>query len=239
MKRQTLLFAMILAAAPFLAAHAAPSDDVINAAKKLAASDSYSWTTTVEAATFSPGPTEGKTQKDGLVYITFSFQDNTTIGVVKDGKGVIKTDDGWKTLDDAAKDDGGGGFNFTRFLAMRLQNFKTPTDDAIEMVGNAKSLTNADNAISGDLTAAGVQALSAFGRRGRQGGAPPEVKDPKGSVKFWIKNGVLSKVEYKVSGMREFNGEDRPIDRTVTTVFKDVGATKITVPDDAKAKMSG
>jgi hypothetical protein len=41
-----------------------------------------------------------------------------------------------------------------------------------------------------------------------------------------------------VSGMREFNGEDRPIDRTVTTVFKDVGSTTITVPDEAKAKMS-
>jgi hypothetical protein len=237
MKTYALFASVLLAAGPLLAADSTPNDDVLNAAKKLGASDNYSWTTTVEAANFSPGPTEGKTQKDGLVYITYNFQDNTMIGVEKGGKGAIKTDDGWKSLDDAAKDDGGGGFNPVRFTAMRLQTLKTPSDEAIALVGDAKSLTNADGIISGNLTENGVKRLAAFGRR-RQGGAPPEVKDPKGSVKFWIKDGVLSKVEYKVSGTREFNGEDRPIDRTVTTVFKDIGSTQITVPDEAKSKLS-
>jgi hypothetical protein len=232
MKRHALFATLLLAAGPLLAADSSPNDEVINAAKKLAASDNYSWTTTMEMANFSPGPTEGKTQKDGLTYITYNFQDNTMIGIVKEGKGAIKTDDGWKSLEDAAKDDG-GGFNPVRFTALRLQSLKTPATEAIDLVGDAKSLTSADGMFSGDLTAEGVKKLSSFGRRNSS-----EVKDPKGSVKFWIKDGVLSKVEYKVSGTREFNGEDRPIDRTVTTVFKDIGSTKITVPDDAKSKMS-
>jgi hypothetical protein len=237
MKTNLFLAALLLAASPALA-DPSPNDAVINAAKKLASSENYSWTTTVDAANFSPGPTEGKIQKDGLVYITFNFQDNTITGVVKSGKGAIKTEDGWKTLDDASSDDGGGGPNFTRYLAMRLKNFKPPTEDVIGWVADTKGLTNADGVISGDLTADGVKKIAAFGRRGRNGGAPPEVKDPKGSIKFWIKDGALTKVEYKVSGTREFNGEDRPIDRTVTTVFKDVGTTQITVPDEAKSKMS-
>ena len=237
MKTHAFFASLLLVAGPLLA-DSTPNDDVLNAAKKLGASDSYSWTTTMETANanFTPGPTQGKTQKDGLVYITYSFQDNTIVGVTKNGKGAIKTDDGWKSLDDASQDDGGGGPNFTRFIAARLKDFKTPVQEATDLVSDSKSLTSADGVISGELTPDAVKKLSMFRRR--QGGTPPEVKDPKGSVKFWIKDGVLSKVEYKVSGTREFNGEDRPIDRTVTTVFKDIGSTQITVPDEAKSKMS-
>jgi len=239
MKTNALCAAMLFAAASLLAADSTPKDDVVNASKKLAGSDNYSWTTKVEMANFTPGPTEGKTQKDGLIYITFNFQDNTMTGIVKNGKGAIKTDDGWQSLEDATKDDGGGGgFNPVRFTAMRLQNLKVPTDEAIDVAGKTKSLTNVDGVISGDLTADGVKSLSRFGRRRQGGGNPPEIKDPKGSVKFWIKDGVLTKYEYKVSGSMDFNGEDRPIDRTVTTEFKDIGTTKITVPDEAKSKMS-
>jgi hypothetical protein len=35
-----------------------------------------------------------------------------------------------------------------------------------------------------------------------------------------------------------FNGEDRDIDRTTTTEFKDIGTTKIEVPEAAKKKLS-
>ncbi|HWD20099.1 MAG TPA: hypothetical protein VHB20_12565 [Verrucomicrobiae bacterium] len=238
MKTNALCAALLLAAGSLIAADSTPKDDVLNAAKKLGASENYSWVTKVEMANFTPGPTEGKIQKDGLAYITYTFQDNTMTTIVKNGKGAIKTEDGWKSLEDAAKDDGGGGPNFTRFLAMRMQNFKAPADEASDLAGKTKSLAAADNVISGELTEDGVKALAAFGRRGRQGGTPPEVKDPKGSVKFWIKDGVLTKYEYKISGTREFNGEERPIDRTSTTEFKDVGTTKISVPDEAKGKMS-
>ena len=35
-----------------------------------------------------------------------------------------------------------------------------------------------------------------------------------------------------------FNGNDREIDRTTTVEIKDVGTTKLTVPDEAKKKLS-
>ncbi len=106
------------------------------------------------------------------------------------------------------------------------------------MAAQTKSLTATNGAISGDLTEEGVKTLVAFGRRGRRGGDGPAVKDPKGSIKFWIKDGVLTKFEYNVSGSVEFNGDEHPVDRKATTEFKDVGTTKITIPDEAKDKMS-
>ena len=217
---------------------AADKDDVKSAAQKLGDSDNYSWTTTMESPQFSPGPSHGKTQKDGLVWQDFTMQDNTVEAVAKDGKGAIKTEDGWKSLDDAAKDDGGGGFNFNRFLAMRMRNFKSPAAQAAEIAGNTKDLTKAGDAYAGDLTEEGAKTLMTFGgRRGGQGQGP-EISNAKGSVKFWIKDGVITKYQTKVTGTMNRNGDDMDIDRTTTVEIKDVGATKITVPDEARKKMT-
>jgi hypothetical protein len=64
------------------------------------------------------------------------------------------------------------------------------------------------------------------------------VANAKGSVKIWVKDGVISKYEFKVSGTVTMGGNDRDVDSTTTVEVKDVGATKITLPDDAKSKLS-
>jgi len=216
---------------------AADKDDVISAAQKLAGSDNYSWTTTMKSSRFSPGPSHGKTQKDGLVWQDFTMQDNTVEAFAKGGKGAIKTEDGWQSLEDAAKDDGGGGPNFKRFLAMRMRDFKAPAAQAEEIAGKTKDLTKTDDVYAGDLTEEGAKSLMTFGRRGGQGQAPA-ISNAKGSVKFWIKDGALTKFETKVSGTRKNrDGEDVDFDLSTTVEIKDVGTTKITVPDEAKGKM--
>ena len=65
-----------------------------------------------------------------------------------------------------------------------------------------------------------------------------EIKDAKGSAKFWIKDGVLAKYEFKVTGSMNFNGNDIDVDRTTTVEIKDVGSTKVEVPEGAKKKLS-
>ena len=52
-----------------------------------------------------------------------------------------------------------------------------------------------------------------------------------------MKDGQLSKMETHVEGSVNFNGQDRDINRTTTFEIKDVGATKIEVPAEAKTKM--
>ena len=42
------------------------------------------------------------------------------------------------------------------------------------------------------------------------------------------------KYQVQVQGTINFNGDDRDMNRTTTTVIKDVGTTKITVADEVK-----
>ena len=45
------------------------------------------------------------------------------------------------------------------------------------------------------------------------------------------------KDDVKVQGKVSFNGNDRDVDRTTTVEIKDIGSTKVQVPDDAKKKL--
>ncbi len=57
-------------------------------------------------------------------------------------------------------------------------------------------------------------------------------------MKFWLKEGVLSKYEVKVKGTVSFNGNEFDNDRTTTVEIKDVGSTKVEVPAEARKKLS-
>jgi hypothetical protein len=225
---------------------AADKDDVKSAAQKLGGADSYSWTTTREIANsqFNMGASHGKTQKDGLVWLDMTMQDNTIEAYAKGSKGAVKTEDGWEAMDlspDAPRGGGGGGggFNPGMMMGMQLRNFKAPAVAVADIVDKTKDLTKVGETYAGDLTEDGAKALMTFGRRGGQGGQAPAVSNAKGSVKIWVKDGVITKYETKVSGtMKDRNGDDQDRNITTTVEIKNIGTTKIAVPDDAKKKMS-
>ncbi|MDB6108765.1 MAG: hypothetical protein JWR69_515 [Pedosphaera sp.] len=243
MKRNVLFSLIMLAAGALMAADPSPKDDVTSAAQKLAAKDNYGWKTTVETpggggggGRFRPGPTEGKTEKDGATFLSMTRGDNTIEAVLKGDKGAIKTEDGWKTLAEATQG-GDGQPNPGMFLARMLKNFKSPAAEVENLAGKVKELKKAEDAYSGELTEEGAKQLLTFGPR-PGGGDGPTVSDAKGSVKFWITDGVLSKFQTKVQGKVSFNGNDRDVDRTTTVEIKDVGKTKVSVPDEAKSKLT-
>jgi hypothetical protein len=237
MKRNILIGTLVLLAGPLLAAEV--KDDVVAAAKKLAAKANYSWKSTTDLgpnAPFTPGPVEGKTA-DGLTWLSTSFQDNTTEGVMKGTNNVVvKTEDGWKKADEiTGGGGGGGGFNPGAFFVGTMQRLRTPSVEAEDLAGRVKELKKDGDAISGDLTEEAAKAMMTF--RGRRGGPPPT--NAKGSVKFWLKDGELTKYQTKVSGKRQNqDGEEVEFERTTTVEIKDVGTTKINVPDEAKKKLS-
>src|SRR5260221_2145172 len=114
MKKNILISTMALVAGSLLAADSSPKDDVIAAGKKLAEKSNYSWKSTLDLgpnSQFTPGPTEGKTEKDGYTWLSVTFNDNTTIGVRKGNKVAVKTDDGWKSGEETSADSGDGNFN--------------------------------------------------------------------------------------------------------------------------------
>jgi hypothetical protein len=224
--------AAVLVATTLVAADSNPKDEVNNAAKKLADAANYSWRTTVavpEDAQFKPGPTEGKTEKGGATLVTMTFGDNETKAVLKGDKAVASGPDGeWRSQEELANAEGPG-----RFLGMMLRNFKAPAAQAEQLAGFAKDLKKDGDVYSSDLTEEGAKTLLTFRRGGNA-----TVTNPKGSVKFWVQDGVLTKYEFHVKGSVSFNGNDFDQDRTSTVVIKDVGATKVNIPEEAKKKLT-
>jgi hypothetical protein len=239
MNKSSLCFSLILlAAGPLLAADSSsPKNDVTTAVTALGNQSNYSWRTTVDLgpnSPFQPGPTDGKTEKAGYTWLSLSFNDNATLVVIQGAKVAIKSpDQGWQTADEAAQADGGAPGPL-RFIARMAKDFKVPAAEASNLVAQATNLVAGTNGVSGALTEDAVKTFLTFRRGGN--GAPP-VANAKGSVTFWLADGKLVKYESHVSGKININGEDRDIDRTSTTEIKDVGATKIEVPEAAKKKL--
>jgi hypothetical protein len=234
MKTTVLCSALALLAGPLFAAESSPKDDITNAAKKLGESANYSWKTTSavpQDSPFRPGPIEGKTEKGGFTRVTLNFFDNATQAVLKGEKAALTDPDGkWQSLAEADGAEGAG-----RFIGMIVRNLKTPDAHAAELASFAKELKKEGDVYSSELTDEGAKKFLTFSR---QGGGGATVSSAKGSVKFWLKDGALVKYEYKVKGAASFNGNDLDIDRTTTIEIKDVGTTKVDVPEEAKKKLS-
>jgi hypothetical protein len=236
--KKTMLFsaAVALVNLSLAAADSTPKADLDAGLKKFAGATNYSWHQTMvvpEDSPFKPGPTEGKWEKDGYTWFTVSFGDNESKVVLKGDKGAATGMEGeWQSLTEMENAEGPA-----RFMAGMLRNFKAPAVQAVELAGVTKEIKKDGDVYSGELTEEGAKNFLRFRGR-RNGGEGPAVKDPKGSVKFWLKDGVLTKYEFNVKGTMNFNGNEFNQDRTTTVELKDVGTTKVTVPEEAKKKLS-
>ena len=239
MKRMVLFSALGLCAGLAWAADSNPKDEVKAAAKQLADKPNYSWRTTVQVppdARVHPGPTEGKTEKGGYTFLELTREDTTTDAVLKDGKGVMQTEEGWTLLSEVAQNFGGGP-SPRAFMARMLQSYKLPAAEALDLADKAKELKLAEGVYSGEMTEAAAKDLLSF-RRASGGGAAPEATGAKGSVRFWLKDGLLSKYEFKLEGKISFQGNEINVDRTTTVELKEAGTTKVVVPPEAVKKLS-
>jgi len=229
-----------IAASCVLSVRADSKDDVTAAAKKLADSPNYSWKTTTEGGgNRGGGSTEGKTEKDGFTYLTIAGRNATIEYLFKGEKGAVKIMDAWKSFEEAASGDAGQP-NPGRRAAAMAKNFKSPAVLATDLAGKAKDLAKADDAIAGTLPEDAAKELMTVGG-GRRGGAnanaaAPTVSNAKGTVKFWTKDGVLTKLQYTVQGTMNRNGNDTEVNRTTTVEISGVGSTKIDAPAEAKTK---
>ncbi len=226
---------LLLSTCTLLPCLADAKEDVASAAKKLAEAPSYTWTTTSEfsGGNFTPPVITGKTTKDGFAVISSERDGTTTTAVLKGKKGVVKTDDGWKTSEELQAAASGGGQGGGRNRGGQLLRTRLPAEEAARVAEKTKELKSADGVISGDLTDEGAKEFATMGR-GRPGGQAPEAKNAKGSVKYWLKEGQITKVQLKVSSTMSRNGEDTEVNRTTTYEIKNVGSTTVEVPEEAK-----
>ena len=224
--KQILFLTLALLTSAALFAADSPKDELTTAVKKLESQPNYGWKTTVvvpESAQFKPGPTEGKAEK-GLIYVEISFGDNITEGVKKGDKAAITDNEGnWKLASELEGEEG-----FGRFLGALAKNIKTPAEQISELMPLTKDLKKDGDVFSAELTEEGAKKQFRFG----------EPKNPKGSMKAWVKDGMISKLEIKVDAKIEFNGNEFDAARTTTTEIKNIGTTKVTVPEGAKKKLA-
>jgi len=240
------LAASLVAAAPDAKA------DLKAAAKKLEDAGGYAWTSTSKSDgagggngnanrnRFQPGPTEGKLDKDGLVWIKSTQGEMSTEAYLKAGKSAVKSGDAWKAGSefDLTAQGGQGRRDPGAGMVRRLQNFKAPAVEAgglLDKVGDLKD--EGEGVFSGALSEEGVkELLTRFGRPGGNNNGP-QVTEPKGGVKFWVKDGMLVKYELNTQGKFSFNNNEFAINRTTTVEFKDAGSVKIEVPEEAQKKL--
>jgi hypothetical protein len=233
MKEKILFGAIALLAGSLLAADSTPQDAVKDAAKKLGEKDNYSWTTTIDLGSDMTGTIEGKAEKGGATFLALSAVGQGMDAVFKGGKGVLKLEDGWQLISEVATNSDQGGA--PRIVARVLQAFRAPPEEAAELAVKPKELKLADGVYSGDLSADAIKETLKFGKQAM--GKSLDISGAKGSVKFWLKDGSLTKYEYSVQGTVTFNGNDRDVDLKNTVVIKDVGTTKLTVPEEAAKKL--
>lgn len=237
MKTKIVFGMAAMVAASLMAADSSPKDDVTAASQALADKPNYSWKQTMDLgpnAPFTPGPTEGKTEKGGYTQVNNTFNDNTMTFLLHGTNFALHTqDNGWQGAADLADDQQGPG----RFMAARARNFKAPAAEVADLISKTKEIRKDSGVYVSDLTEDGAKSLASggFGGRGRNQSPPT---DAKGSVKFWINDGVITKYESKVTYKRDRQGETVDMERTSTVEIKDVGTTKIDVPDEAKKKLS-
>src|SRR6516225_4360056 len=136
MKKHITLTLSALMVTSLFAADSSPKDEITNIVKKFGDQASYSWRTTVvvpDDAPFKPGPTDGKTEKAGLTWVSMSMFDNKMEAYTKGSKGAIKQEGDWKSLDEIDKEEG-----FARMPAMIVRNTKTPATEAADLVAGVK-----------------------------------------------------------------------------------------------------
>ncbi len=226
----------LFTASVLLAADGDAKAEVKAAAKKLGEKPNYSWTSTPKVegggggGNFRLGPTDGKIEKDGITYLKMSFGDRTIFAASKGDKVAVKSEDVWEAGDDL---EGNG-----QFMVRRMKTFKAPAAEAADLAEKAKALKKADGVISGDLTEDSVKELLTF-RRPNADSSRPAPKDAKGSVKFWVKDGELTKYEFQVQGkVTGRDDQEMEVNRTTTVEIKDAGKTKLTLPEEARKKLS-
>lgn len=240
---------------------AAPADDLAAAAKKLSDAPNLSWTSTTEMANsqFPTIPVEGATEKDGFTVITRKFNGNTTQTVRKGTQVVMQNRDGdWMTQEEmraqfAGGGGGGGGgggqrggagggrggFGGGGMFGGGLPG--NPANGVVDLAAKLKNLQEENGVLTATVT--GEEAATLFapangaGGRGGQTNFAPKLSSI--TLKFWLKDGAVVKHSTHIIGTMTLpNGDDRELDSTTTIEFKNVGTTKVEVPEAAKKKLT-
>ncbi len=236
MKRALIIGIIGLLAHTLSAAESNPQEKVATATKQLGDKLNYSWTTSTKEADGSQGrmgPIEGKAAKDGVTYLSFTISEVPVEVYMNGQKGTAKALEGWQSFDDISQTSGTAAA-----IVRYLRSYKAPAAESAGLATKVNELKEADGVLAGELKEEAVKELLLRGARRRDGDEAPKIADAKGSIKFWMKDGALTKYESNIQGKVTAGDRDTDVNRTITVEIKDAGTTKVEVPAEAKEKMT-
>ena len=235
MKNALIIGLIGLLAPTLIAAESDPQAKVASATRQLGDKPNYGWTTTIRDGGVNPvqhPPIVGKTDKGGLVYLRF-MNGTTPSEVYMNGqKGTVSGPTGWRTFDEIAKPGG-----FAAGLVRMLRSWKAPVPEATDLLGKVKDVKEVEGVLSGELKADAAKEFLEFVAPTFQGQEPPRIADPDGTVRFWIQDGMLKKYEFSVHGRIIRGEQESQASRTTQVEIKNIGTTKLDVPEEAKQKL--
>lgn len=120
-----------------------------------------------------------------------------------------------------------------------LQNtLSRPHEEIAIIVAGASDLKVSDDVVTGTLSETAAALLLVH--PGQKDISPRRAA---GTVRLWVKNGVLQKYETRLQGTLVVEGRDGrrevTVNQTATTTISDVGTTKVEVPDEARKRLGG
>jgi len=207
-----------------------PVDEVNDAAKKLADTGNYSWrSVTNDASNSLTVVVDGQTQEDGSTLIKLTGGGSYAQIALRGRNSVLNVGGGWQTADEAADQPQAARF---------MSSVMSPALVASQIASRLDDLKPQGNVFTAQLSGGEVSnllrplySLDAIRTRGMNNAGA------KASIKFWIKDGLLEKFQVHITGTSSRGGADTAVDRTVTVDFRDVGKTKVSLPEQAKKKL--
>jgi len=210
---------------------AEPKAEVKDAIKKLGDQPNYSWVSTPKTegsqSARRQGSISGATEKDGFTALAGLIGDTTVEIAAKGDKMAVNYEGDWLSTAEIGENNR---------AVQRLKALKNPVVEAEGLLAKVVNLKReSDGRYAGDMTPEAAKEL--FGQLGKRAAEAPEAK---GVMSFQVKDGILNGYQYKVSGKITAGEDKREVDisRTVTVEIKDIGSTKVTLPEEAKKKVS-
>jgi hypothetical protein len=206
-----------------------PVEVVSDAAKKLADTANYTWrANTYDAADAITVIQDGQTERDGDTLIKLNTGGSYVQVALRGDSAVMNVGDGWQRSDEVADRQA------TRFMSAVM----SPALVAAQIASRLDDLKPEGNEFVVQISGGEVNelmrplySLNAIRSRSvNETGA-------KATVKFWITDGLLTKFQIHVTGTISRGGTNTVVDRTVTVDFRDIGSTRVSLPDQAKKKL--
>jgi hypothetical protein len=228
MKKHSLPIGLVLLAFSFgnLSADDAV-EAVLSAANKLKESENYTWKAEREGSRFWRGTVEGQIKKDGTALVSMPGRDGSFQTAFLLKKSAAETQDGWRSAEELENAEG-----FGRFLVFILRGFKPPAAELEQLVKHSVEPKLESGKFESKLKEDGVKELLSFGD-----GNGPTVKNPAGSLKISLKDGIIESYELSLQGSMSFNGNDFDLNRVTKVEILKIGETEFELPAKAMEKL--